>query len=195
MTNDHRLVFATANPNKVIEVEKKLGGAISLRGLKDINCLEEIPETQHTIEGNAIQKARYVAEKYGVDCFADDTGLEVETLDNAPGVLSARYAGDQKNPSDNMDLLLKNLQGKPNRKARFRTVICLIRGNEEVLFEGIVEGHIIDERRGGEGFGYDPVFVPENETRTFAEMTLDEKNVISHRGRAIKKLREFLEKR
>ncbi|MBX7052476.1 MAG: non-canonical purine NTP diphosphatase [Flavobacteriales bacterium] len=190
---DHRLVFATANENKVMEVEKKLGGAIPLRGLKDIGCFEEVPETSPTIEGNAIQKARYVAEKYGVDCFADDTGLEVEALNNEPGVYSARYAGDQKNPSDNIDLLLKKLDGISNRKARFRTVICLIQGGKESIFEGIVEGEIIHERRGGEGFGYDPVFVPEHQPRTFAEMSLDEKNVISHRGRAIAKLREYLQ--
>lgn len=190
---DHRLVFATANENKVMEVEKKLGGAIPLRGLKDIGCFEEVPETSPTIEGNAIQKARYVAEKYGVDCFADDTGLEVEALNNEPGVYSARYAGDQKNPSDNIDLLLKKLDGISNRKARFRTVICLIQGGKESIFEGIVEGEIIHERRGGEGFGYDPVFVPEHQPRTFAEMSLDEKNVISHRGRAIAKLRAYLQ--
>lgn len=194
MMKDERLVFASANENKVLEVEKKLGGLFSLRGLKDIGCFEEIPETHSTLEGNARQKAEYVYKKFGVDCFADDTGLEVEALNNEPGVRSARYAGDHRNASDNIDLLLKNLENQSNRKARFRTVICLIVKGKEYLFEGIVNGEIIDLRRGSDGFGYDPIFIPENESRTFAEMSLDEKNVISHRGRAISLLREFLEK-
>jgi XTP/dITP diphosphohydrolase len=194
MMKDERLVFASANENKVLEVEKKLGGAFSLRGLKDIGCTEEIPETQNTLEGNARQKAEYVYKKFGVDCFADDTGLEVEALNNEPGVRSARYAGDHRNSSDNIDLLLKNLEHQSNRKARFRTVICLIVKGKEHLFEGIVNGEIIEHRRGSDGFGYDPIFIPENESRTFAEMSLDEKNIISHRGRAISLLREFLEK-
>jgi XTP/dITP diphosphohydrolase len=186
------LIFASGNENKVAEVEYKLGGVIKLKSLNAIGCNEEIPETGSTLEENARLKARYVWETYNVDCFADDTGLEVESLDGAPGVYSARYAGPQKNPADNMALLLSELKGKSNRRARFRTVICLIQGGREQLFEGVVYGEIIESARGSEGFGYDPIFVPEGSTKTFAEMTMEEKNTMSHRGRAIASLALFL---
>jgi XTP/dITP diphosphohydrolase len=186
------LIFASGNENKVAEVEYKLGGVIKLKSLNAIGCNEEIPETGSTLEENARLKARYVWETYNVDCFADDTGLEVESLDGAPGVYSARYAGPQKNPADNMALLLSELKGKSNRRARFRTVICLIQGGREQLFEGVVHGEIIESARGSEGFGYDPIFVPEGSTKTFAEMTMEEKNTMSHRGRAIASLALFL---
>ena len=169
-----------------------MGGVIKLKSLNAIGCNEEIPETGSTLEENARLKARYVWETYNVDCFADDTGLEVESLDGAPGVYSARYAGPQKNPADNMALLLSELKGKSNRRARFRTVICLIQGGREQLFEGVVHGEIIESARGSEGFGYDPIFVPEGSTKTFAEMTMEEKNTMSHRGRAIASLALFL---
>jgi XTP/dITP diphosphohydrolase len=188
----NKLVFASANTNKVLEVEKKLGGSIPLTGLLDIGCTEEIPETGATLEANARQKAWYVWEKYHLDCFADDTGLEVAALNNEPGVRSARYAGDHKNSSDNIDLLLENLKGKDQRDAQFRTVICLIIHGEEYLFEGIAQGHILEHRRGEDGFGYDPVFVPIGDDRTFAEMSMEEKNVMSHRGKAIGLLKSFL---
>jgi XTP/dITP diphosphohydrolase len=186
------LIFASGNENKVAEVEYKLGGVIKLKSLNAIGCNEEIPETGSTLEENARLKARYVWETYNVDCFADDTGLEVESLDGAPGVYSARYAGPQKNPVDNMALLLSELKGKSNRRARFRTVICLIQGGREQLFEGVVHGEIIESARGSEGFGYDPIFVPEGSTKTFAEMTMEEKNTMSHRARAIASLAVFL---
>jgi XTP/dITP diphosphohydrolase len=186
------LVFASANENKVLEVEHKLGGDIRLKSLRAIGCNDDIPETGETLEENARMKARYVWDNYKVDCFADDTGLEVDALDGAPGVYSARYAGPQRNSEHNMDLLLTNLHGKSNRKAQFRTVICLISGGEEFLFEGVVRGEIIEQRQGTDGFGYDPVFRPEGANETFAEMTMDVKNTISHRGRAIALLSHFL---
>jgi XTP/dITP diphosphohydrolase len=186
------LVFASANENKVLEVEHKLGGDIRLKSLRAIGCNEDIPETGDTLEENARMKARYVWDNYKVDCFADDTGLEVDALDGAPGVYSARYAGPQRNSEHNMDLLLTNLHGKSNRTAQFRTVICLICGGEEFLFEGVVRGEIMEQRRGTDGFGYDPVFRPEGANETFAEMTMDMKNTISHRGRAIALLSHFL---
>lgn len=186
------IVFASANENKVQEVERKLGGVHSLKSLNAIGCTEEIPETGNTLEENARMKARYVWEKYGVDCFADDTGLEVVALGGRPGVYSARYAGPQRNATDNMALLLQELSGIANRKARFRTVICLITDGEERMFEGVVEGTIIEQARGTEGFGYDPVFVPDGLNTTFAEMTIDEKNTLSHRGRAIQALSVYL---
>lgn len=186
------LIFASGNENKVAEVEYKLGGVVKLKSLHAIGCNEEIPETGNTLEENARIKARYVWETYRVDCFADDTGLEVEALGGAPGVYSARYAGPQKNPADNMALLLSELVDKTNRRARFRTVICLIRDGKESLFEGIANGEIIEQARGAEGFGYDPIFVPEGFSKTFAEMSMDEKNTISHRGRAIASLAAFL---
>ncbi|MFM9005664.1 MAG: RdgB/HAM1 family non-canonical purine NTP pyrophosphatase [Flavobacteriales bacterium] len=186
------MVFASANEHKVQEVAHKLGGMWKLKSLNAIGCTEEIPETGATLEENARMKARYVWENYGVDCFADDTGLEVEALGGRPGVYSARYAGPQRNAADNMALLLQELSGHTNRRARFRTVICLIIGGEEHQFEGVVEGVILNQPRGTEGFGYDPVFVPEGRASTFAEMTLSEKNMLSHRGRALQKLAAFL---
>lgn len=186
------LVFASANENKVAEVEHKMGGSIKLKSLTSIGCSEEIPETGTTLHENAQLKARYVWEKYRVNCFADDTGLEVDALQGEPGVYSARYAGPQRNSNDNMELLLKKLAGEMNRAAQFRTVICLILEGQEYLFEGIVRGHIIAQRRGVEGFGYDPIFQPEQKTLTFAEMSLEEKNTLSHRGKAIAMLSDFL---
>lgn len=186
------LCFATNNINKTEEIRALLGPFFLLQNLKDIGCMEELPETQPTIEGNAVQKATYVFERYHVSCFADDTGLEVESLHGEPGVYSARYAGPQRNNDDNIDLLLANLKPHTNRKARFKTVISLIDAGEIVNFEGIVFGTIIQERRGSKGFGYDAVFVPEGYDRTFAEMELAEKNLISHRAIAVKKLINFL---
>lgn len=186
------LVFATNNAHKVEEVQQKLNGLFTLKTLSEVGCNEDIPETSDTIEGNALQKARYLWEHYGCDCFADDTGLEVEALGNAPGVHSARYAGEAKDSEANMDKLLSELDGKENRKARFRTVIALIINGEEHLFEGIVNGRILTERHGGKGFGYDPIFAPEGKELSFAEISMEEKNCISHRGRAVEKLLEFL---
>jgi len=186
------LVFASGNEHKVYEVAKKLGGSIPLKGLHDIGCTTDLPETFDTLEGNARQKARYVWEHFGVNCFADDTGLEVFALDMAPGVYSARYAGDQRSSTDNMRLLLENLKNQSDRSARFRTVICLILEGEEYLFEGTVQGTIRHEPNGTEGFGYDPVFEPSGYAITFAEMSIEEKNTISHRGKAIAALRDFL---
>lgn len=189
------LVFASGNPNKVFEVSNKIGGSLPLKGLHDIGCITELPETSDTLEGNARQKARYVWEHHQVNCFADDTGLEVTALNMAPGVYSARYAGEQRSASDNVELLLENLKKHSDRSARFRTVICLILDGREYLFEGYVEGTIRHEPAGNEGFGYDPIFQPSGYTITFAEMTLDEKNRISHRGKAIAALRDFLKNR
>ena len=189
-----KLIFATNNAHKVAEVQAVLGDGYELVTPRQMGITEEIPETASTLEGNARQKARYLYERTGLDCFADDTGLEVDALDGAPGVRSARYAGDEHDFDANNALLLKNLEGETNRTARFRTVIALILGGKEYLFEGKVEGSIIDHMSGSEGFGYDPMFVPEGETRTFAEMSAEEKNAISHRGRAVAKLVEFLQK-
>jgi XTP/dITP diphosphohydrolase len=189
------LVFASGNEHKVYEVAKKLGGSIPLKGLQDIGCTTDLPETSDTLEGNARQKARYVWDNYRVNCFADDTGLEVMALHMAPGVFSARYAGDQRNSADNMRLLLENLQNQSDRSARFRTVICLILEGEEYLFEGTVQGTIRHEPSGTDGFGYDPVFEPSGYAITFAEMSVEEKNIISHRGKAIAALRDFLASR
>jgi XTP/dITP diphosphohydrolase len=186
------LVFATANQNKAKEIQSLIPSFIKIRSLNDINCLEEIPETQPTIEGNSSQKAFYVFEKYKVNCFADDTGLEVEALNGKPGVLSARYAGDTKDANANMDKLLLELKGIENRKARFKTVISLVINGEEHLFEGIIDGDILEEKRGGDGFGYDPIFMPIGYQQSFAEMNLVEKNKISHRARATYKLLEYL---
>ena len=167
---------------------------MELLSLKDIRCNADIPETADTLEGNARQKAQYIYNNYGMDCFADDTGLEVEALNGAPGVFSARYAGDGHDSEANMQKLLQELEGKENRKAQFRTAICLIMEGQEYLFEGIVKGKIIEEKRGGAGFGYDPVFVPEGYDLTFAELGNDIKNTISHRARAVEKLCTFLKK-
>lgn len=186
------LVFATQNPHKAREIEAKLGDGFIITSLDALGITEEIPETAPTLEGNALMKAHYVYEKTGRNCFADDTGLEVEALNGEPGVYSARYAWVQKNPEDNIRLLLEKLQTQSNRKARFRTVIALIIDGKEYTFDGIAEGEIINDKRGSEGFGYDPVFVPAGHTRTFAEMTLDEKNELSHRAKAFAKMKNFL---
>lgn len=192
-TSSPELVFATNNQHKLDEIRQILDGQIHILSLADIGCHVDIPETADTLQGNALQKARYVASHYNMDCFADDTGLEVETLDGAPGVHSARYAGGQGHDSQaNMDLLLHNMEKKSDRKARFRTVIALIIKGEEHLFEGIVNGKILTERHGTDGFGYDPVFQPDGFDCTFAEMTASQKNAISHRGRATQKLVQFL---
>ena len=188
-----KLVFATNNAHKLDEIRAILGDKIEVLSLKDINCDADIPETADTLEGNAALKAEYIYKNYGLDCFADDTGLEVEALGGAPGVYSARYAGGDGHDSEaNMRKLLKELDGEQNRKAQFRTAICLIEQGEEHLFEGIVKGSIIEQKRGASGFGYDPVFMPEGYEETFAEMGNDEKNKISHRARAVEKLCEYL---
>ncbi|HNQ13598.1 MAG: RdgB/HAM1 family non-canonical purine NTP pyrophosphatase [Bacteroidetes bacterium OLB12] len=186
------LCFATNNTHKIKEIQALLGNSHQLLSLRDIGCTEELAEDQETLEGNSLQKAEYVFQHYKVACFADDTGLEVEALNGAPGVYSARYAGDQRQPADNMQLLLKNLQGEKNLKARFRTVITLITKKGTHQFEGILNGTITFEQRGTQGFGYDPVFVPEGYAQTLAELSLDEKNKISHRARAVQKLVLFL---
>jgi XTP/dITP diphosphohydrolase len=188
----NQLVFASANANKVEEVSVKLGG-IKLLGLKDIGCAEDIQETSDTLEGNARQKAWYIYEKYGCDCFADDTGLEVFALGGKPGVHSARFAGEQRSNEDNRRKLLEDLKSELDRRARFRTSICLIIGGNEVMFEGIVEGKILREEKGNGGFGYDSLFVPLDNSRSFAQMSIEEKNILSHRGKAIGHLRLFLE--
>ena len=192
-----KIVFATNNAHKLAEVRQILGQQFQVVGLADIGCTEDIPETADTLEGNALQKAHYVKEHYGLDCFADDTGLEVDALGGAPGVHTARYAelageGDSHSSDANMRLLLRKLEKYNNRNARFRTVIALLYQGEEYLLEGICEGTILTERHGTEGFGYDPVFQPKGYDRCFAQMTADEKNAISHRGRATQKLAEFL---
>jgi XTP/dITP diphosphohydrolase len=187
-----KIVFATNNKNKVIEVQNLLPDNIQLVNLSDIQCFEEIPETENTIEKNAIQKANYIKQNYQLDCFADDSGLEVEALNGAPGVYSARYAGEQKNNEDNIDKLLLELNGISNRNAQFKTVIALNINKAQYLFTGIVKGKITEYRRGTQGFGYDAVFEPEGYDKTFAEMTLQEKNKISHRAIATIQLVEFL---
>ncbi len=187
-----KLIFATQNPNKVKEISKMLPPQLKIVSLNELNFLQELEETQSTLEGNALQKARYVFEQFSQNCFAEDTGLEVGALNGEPGVFSARYAGEQKNMSDNISLLLKNLENEADRKARFRTVIALILDGKEYLFEGIVSGKIIDELRGSSGFGYDPVFVPDGCEKTFAQFTFEEKNSVSHRARAFEKMKSFL---
>lgn len=187
-----KLVFATNNSHKLQEVSKILGDNLELVNLHDINCQEDIPETADTLEGNALLKARYIKEHYGFDCFADDTGLEVEALNNAPGVYSARYAGPGHDAQANMRKLLCEMEGKENRKARFRTVIALILDGKEYLFDGIINGVITAEKKGESGFGYDPIFIPDGYTQTFAELGDDIKNTISHRALAVHKLAEFL---
>ncbi|MDL2314755.1 non-canonical purine NTP diphosphatase [Bacteroidales bacterium OttesenSCG-928-C19] len=187
-----KIVFATNNKHKLEEIGKMLKGVIEIAGLSDIGFSGDIPETADTLEGNAAQKAHYIYDRYGLDCFADDTGLEVDALDGAPGVYSARYAGEHCSFEDNMNKLLNALSGKESRNARFRTVICLIEGGKETFFEGEVQGSILKEKRGGEGFGYDPIFQPNGFSTSFAEMNLEDKNKISHRGRATQKLIEYL---
>lgn len=187
-----KIVFATNNLNKLAEVQKMLPQSIELLTLKDINCFEEIDETETTLEGNAKLKANYITEKLGYNCFADDTGLEVESLGGSPGVFSARYAGKENDSKKNMQKLLSELENKSNRKAQFRTAIALNLNGEQFLFEGICKGGILTKKSGEKGFGYDPVFKPKGYDISFAEMTSEEKNTISHRGIAIEKLVEFL---
>lgn len=186
------IIFATNNAHKLAEVQAVLGEGYELLTPRDCDITEEIPEEQPTLEGNASQKAHYLFDRTGRDCFADDTGLEVEALGGAPGVHSARYATQGHDFAANNRLLLENLAGKENRRARFRTVISLILGGEEHLFEGIVEGRIIERESGCEGFGYDPLFIPDGYDKTFAQMTTDEKNAVSHRARAVRKLAAYL---
>ena len=187
-----KLVFATNNEHKLKELQAILGERFELLSLHDIGCNEDIPEEQPTLEGNARQKAFYVFEKYGYSCFADDTGLEIESLNGEPGVYSARYAGPAKNSEENMKMVLNKLSKINNRKARFRTVISLVMNGKEKQFEGIIEGDILREKRGNSGFGYDPIFLPAGFEHSFAEMSLDEKNEISHRGRAVAQLVQYL---
>lgn len=187
-----KLVFATHNHNKAHEIQALLNDQIELITLDEIQCFEEIPETAATLEGNAKMKAAYVVEQFNMNCFADDTGLEIEALNNEPGVYSARFAGEDRDPEKNMALVLEKLRDKSNRKARFRTVISLYWEGEFHEFEGIVEGEITTEKSGAKGFGYDPIFKPENSEKTFAEMDLTEKNTMSHRARAFEKMVAFL---
>lgn len=187
-----QLVFASNNKNKIREIQLLLPQSIQILSLDDIGCFEEIPETANTIEENAILKANYVTDMYGYNCFADDTGLEVDSLNGEPGVYSARYAGEQKDADDNMNKLLDNLKGVVNRSAQFKTVIALNLNGKQSLFTGIFKGKIIEEKIGTNGFGYDPIFVGEGYTKTFAELTIEEKSAISHRGLAVKQLVDFL---
>lgn len=187
-----QLVFASNNPNKIKEIQLLLPDTIQILSLEDIGCFEEIPETATTIEGNAILKADYVTQKYGYNCFADDTGLEVNVLNGEPGVYSARYAGEQKDANDNMDKLLSNLKDQSNRKAQFKTVIALNLNGKQTLFTGSIKGTIIKEKIGTNGFGYDPIFVADGYDKTFAELSIAEKSSISHRGLAVKQLVDFL---
>lgn len=187
-----KLVFATNNRHKLEEITRMLGDKYEVVSLEQIGCREDIPEDHETLQGNALQKARYVKDHYGYDCFADDTGLEIEALNDRPGVYSARYAGPAKNPEDNMRKVLSEMEGKDNRNARFRTVIALILDGKEHCFEGRVDGKILTERQGKTGFGYDPIFCPDGYKESFAEMDMDRKNRISHRGKAVEKLVKFL---
>ena len=187
-----KLVFATNNPNKLKEVQEILGNQIELLSLKDIGCFEDIAETATTLEGNAKIKADHITENYGYDCFADDTGLEVASLNGKPGVYSARYGGEPRDADKNMDKLLRNLEGKSDRSAQFRTIMALNLHGKSYAFEGVCKGEIQLERSGKGGFGYDPIFRPEGSQGSFAEMSSDEKNLISHRKRAIQKLVDFL---
>ncbi len=186
------LIFATNNPHKSREIQALVPEKITILSLKDINFQGEIPENQSTLEGNAREKAFYIYERYRNNCFADDTGLEIDALNGEPGVYSARYAGADKDPQANMDKVLRELEGIPDRRARFRCVISLIIDGEEKQFEGVVNGQILQEKRGSEGFGYDPIFLPAGYDKTFAEMPLELKNKISHRSQAINKLADYL---
>lgn len=190
--NKKELVFASNNAHKLGEIQQLLGDRFVIKSLSDLGCTEDIPENEATLEGNAQAKARFVHEKYGCDCFADDTGLLVESLDGAPGVYSARYAGPECNSVRNIEKLLKELEGKSNRKAAFKTVIALIQEEEVNFFEGTVKGSIATECQGNDGFGYDPVFIPDGSNLSFAEMSLNEKNKISHRARAVRALVDYL---
>jgi XTP/dITP diphosphohydrolase len=188
-----KIVFASNNKNKIQEIQSMFPDTIQIVSLESIGCFEEIPETADTIEGNAILKANYITQKYGFDCFADDTGLEVEALNGEPGVYSARYAGEQRNADYNMNKLLEELLDKPNRNAQFKTVIALNLKGKQYLFTGIASGEITLEKKGTGGFGYDPIFKPNGYENTFAELSLEIKNEISHRGKATKALLEFLQ--
>lgn len=188
-----KLVFASNNQNKIKEIQLLLPKTIEILSLEDIGCFEDIPETAATIEGNAILKADYVSKKFGYNCFADDTGLEVEALNGEPGVYSARYAGGQRDANDNMDKLLQNLKEKSNRTAQFKTVIALNLDGNQTLFTGIIKGKIVHNKMGTNGFGYDPLFVADGYSKTFAELTIEEKSGISHRGLAVKQLVDFLQ--
>jgi XTP/dITP diphosphohydrolase len=190
-----KLVFATNNKHKLKEVREILGDSFQVLSLEEIACLEDIPETADTLEGNALLKARHVKQHYGYDCFADDTGLEIKALNNAPGVYSARYAGEAKDSKANMLKVLAELKDKSDRSARFRTVIALIAGEQEYLFEGVIEGNLIETARGIAGFGYDPIFVPCGYSETFAELGTEVKNKISHRAEAVFKLKHFLDEK
>jgi len=187
------LCFATNNQNKIAEIAQILGDEFKIQSLKDIGCTEELPENQNTLEGNSLEKAQYVFDHYHSSCFADDTGLEVEALNGDPGVISARYAGMQKDNNDNIDLLLNNLNNVENRKAQFRTVITLITQSGIKQFEGLIKGEILTSRRGDKGFGYDPIFQPTGYSKSFAELSMTEKNNISHRALAFNKLINFLQ--
>ena len=186
------LVFASSNKNKILEIAQLMPSSITIKGLADIGCTTDIPETSDMIEGNALLKANFVKDNYQLDCFADDTGLEVTALNGAPGVYSARYAGEHCNSEDNIDKLLKELEGIEDRSAQFRTVVALNLGEDTYIFEGIVKGHISEKRIGNQGFGYDSVFIPEGSDRSFAQFSMEEKASVSHRGIAIRKLIEFL---
>tara|TARA_B100001109_G_C18815219_1_gene451688 strand:+ start:601 stop:1179 length:579 start_codon:yes stop_codon:yes gene_type:complete len=190
-----KLVFATNNPNKLAEIRMLVPSSIEILSLKDINCNEELPENSDTLEDNAAQKAYFVFDNYGYNCFADDTGLEIEALDGRPGVHSARYAGDDCVAEDNMQKVLGEMQGEDNRDACFRTIISLVIDGKEFQFEGQVDGQIIPEKWGDKGFGYDPIFLPDGFKESFAQMSVQRKNEISHRGLAVKQLIEFLKKR
>ena len=192
--SNKELIFATSNINKIKEVQAMLGGIYTIKSSKDLGLNEDIPEDSDTLQGNALLKSRYLNERFGCDCFADDTGLEVDILNGAPGVYSARYSGENKSSEENIDLLLLNMKDATNRKARFRTVISLIKNNEELFFEGVAEGKIRSERSGKGGFGYDSVFEPEGFDITFGEMTSEQKNKLSHRGIAVMKLVNYLKK-
>ena len=187
-----KIVFATNNPNKLKEIQSLIPKEIEIISLKEIGCNEDIPETGDTLEANAFQKAHYIKDNFNYDCFADDTGLEIDELNGDPGVYSARYAGPERNANANMNKVLNELKGKKNRKAQFRTAIALTLNNEEHLFEGEIKGIFSDVKQGNEGFGYDPIFIPENDIRSFAQMSMQEKGAISHRGRAVKKLVAYL---
>jgi len=187
-----KLVFATNNKNKIKEIKNLLSNSIELLSLEDINCKEEIPETSDSIAGNALQKAKYVFDNYGHNCFADDTGLEIESLNGEPGIYSARYAGLQRDANDNMNKVLAKLKDENNKNAHFKTVIALIINGKETLYEGIAKGKITNKKSGTEGFGYDPIFKPIGFDITFSEMSLEEKNKVSHRGKAVRQLTDYL---
>ncbi|MFT7611316.1 MAG: XTP/dITP diphosphohydrolase [Parvicellaceae bacterium] len=187
-----KLVFATNNKNKIKEIQNALNGIVEILSLKDIGFEGDIPEDFETLKENALQKAHYIADRFNVNCFADDTGLEIDALNGAPGVYSARYAGEDCVAENNMAKVLANLKGEKNRRAKFRTVVALVLDNEDYTFEGVAKGEILNENTGSEGFGYDPIFKPEGFEESFAQMSIDQKNAISHRGAAVRKLVEYL---